>query len=161
MTNKKTEAPLAIKAEAAPLRITPSNYPELFRTRMGKREKRPLGDIFGLKNFGVNLTRLLPGGESALLHRHSRQDEFVFILEGTPTLVTGDAEVDLTPGMCAGFPAGGVAHHLVNRTARDVVYLEIGDRSPGDEGTYPNDDLKASFDPDGHWTFTHKDGRKY
>jgi uncharacterized cupin superfamily protein len=128
---------------------------------MSKREKRQLGDQFGLKNFGVNLTRLFPGGESALLHRHSKQDEFVYILQGEPTLVTDDGEVTLGPGMCAGFPAQGRAHQLVNRTALDVLYLEIGDRSAGDEGFYPADDLKAALGADGKWIFTHKDGTNY
>jgi uncharacterized cupin superfamily protein len=153
--------PLAIAAAAAPPRTRPSNYPEPFFSRMLKREKRPLGDLFGLKNFGVNLTRLAPGGESALLHRHSRQDELVYILEGEPTLVTDRGETLLRPGMCAGFPAAGLAHQLVNRTARDVVYLEIGDRSAGDEGSYPADDIKAALGPDGKWQFTHKDGTPY
>ncbi|WP_045836696.1 cupin domain-containing protein [Hyphomicrobium sp. 99] len=161
MADSKAKPPLAIAADAAPLRTKPSNYPEPFFSRMGKREKRPLGDIFGLKNFGVNLTTLLPGGESALLHRHSKQDEFVYILEGRPTLVTDQGEIELAPGICAGFPAAGIAHHLVNRTESDVVYLEIGDRTPGDEGSYPNDDLKASLGPDGKWIFTRKDGRPY
>lgn len=128
---------------------------------MANREKRPLGDMFGLRNFGVNLTRLKPGGESALLHRHSKQDEFVYILEGEPTLVMDAEEITLCPGMCAGFPANGVAHHLVNRTGRDVLYLEVGDRLAGDEGSYPRDDLRASLGPDGRWAFTHKDGRPY
>src|SRR5262249_47773211 len=119
------------------------------------------GDLFGLKNFGVNLTSLAPGGESALLHRHSRQDEFVFILEGEPTLVTDRGELKLSPGMCAGFAAGGIAHHLVNRTSEPVRYLEIGDRTSGDEGSYPSDDLKASLTSDGTWAFSHKDGRPY
>lgn len=153
--------PIAVEAAAAPPRTKPSNYPEPFFSRMGKREKRPLGELFGLKNFGVNLTRLKPGGESALLHRHSKQDEFVYIIEGNPTLVTDRGDVALAPGMCAGFAAGGIAHQLVNRSDRDVVYLEIGDRTPGDDGTYPADDLKAALGPDGKWQFTHKDGRPY
>ena len=153
--------PIAIAAADAPPRTKPSNYPEPFFSRMGKREKRPLGDLFGLKNFGVNLTRLRPGGESALLHRHSKQDEFVYILEGNPTLVTDRGEVALAPGMCAGFAAGGIAHQLVNRTDRDVVYLEIDDRTPGDDGAYPTDDLKAALGPDGKWQFAHEDGRPY
>ena len=160
MSEKKSGYPLAIRAADAPPRVKPSNYPEPFFSRMAKREKRPLGDLFGLKNFGVNLTRLAPGAESALLHRHSRQDEFVYILEGEPVLVTDQGEVQLSPGMCAGFAAGGVAHQLVNRTAHDVVYLEMGDRTPGDEGTYPHDDIQAVMGPSG-WTFTHKDGRPY
>jgi uncharacterized cupin superfamily protein len=153
-------APLAIVAAEAAPRARQSNYPEPFLSRMGKREKRPLGDVFGLKNFGVNITRLAPGGESALLHRHSKQDEFVYILEGRPVLVTDRGEVQLAPGMCAGFPAAGLAHQLVNRTASDVVFLEVGDRTPGDEGTYPADDIAAKLTPAG-WAFTHKDGSAY
>ena len=124
--------------------MKPSNYPEPFFSRMAGARSGQLGDVFGLKNFGVNLTRLAPGGESALLHRHSKQDEFVYILQGRPTLVTDAGEAELSPGMCAGFPAQGIAHQLVNRTGEDVVYLEIGDRTPGDEGSYPADDLQAS-----------------
>jgi len=161
MNDGRASRPIAIIAASAPPRAKPSNYPEPFFTRMTKREKRPLGDLFGLKNFGVNLTRLASGGESALLHRHSRQDEFIYVVEGEPTLVTDVDEVRLSPGMCAGFPAQGIAHQLVNRTDRDVVYLEIGDRTAGDEGSYPRDDLKASLGTDGTWTFTHKDGRAY
>jgi uncharacterized cupin superfamily protein len=157
----ESKLPIAIEAANAAPRTKPSNYPEPFFSRMGKREKHPLGDLFGLKNFGANLTRLKPGGESALLHRHSKQDEFVYILEGNPTLVTDQGEVALAPGMCAGFAAGGIAHQLVNRTDRDVVYLEIGDRTPGDDGAYPVDDLKAALGSGGKWQFTHKDGRPY
>jgi uncharacterized cupin superfamily protein len=155
---KPSEPAIAIDAASAPLRSRPSNYPEPFFSRMGRREKRPLGDVFGLRNFGVNLTTIHPGGESALLHR---QDEFVYILQGEPTLVTDKQELKLSPGMCAGFPAQGIAHQLVNRTDTAVVYLEIGDRTAGDEGSYPVDDLKAVLGPDGKWQFTHKDGRPY
>jgi uncharacterized cupin superfamily protein len=160
MSDGKTPPLAVVAADVAP-RTKPSNYPEPFFSRMARREKRQLGDVFGLTNFGVNLTRLDPGGESALLHRHTRQDEFVFILEGEATLVTEDAVMVLAPGMCAGFPAKGIAHQLVNRTDKPVVYLEIGDRTPADEADYPRDDLAASLGPDGKWRFTHKDGRPY
>jgi uncharacterized cupin superfamily protein len=153
--------PLAVLAAAVEPRKRPSNYPEPFAARVAGREKRALGDVFGLTNFGVNLTRLEPGAQSALLHRHSRQDEFVFILEGRPTLVTDEGDIALGPGMCAGFPAGGLAHQLVNRTDTVVLYLEIGDRAPGDSGEYPTDDLEARLAPDGRWAFFHKDGRPY
>ena len=153
--------PVAIRAADAPLRAKASNYPEPFASRMQGREKRPLGDLFGLVNFGVNLTRLKPGAVSALRHAHTKQDEFVYILEGAPTLVTDAGRTALSPGMCAGFKAGtGDAHHLCNETERDAVYLEIGDRAPGDEGSYPDDDIEARMS-DGRWRFTHKDGTPY
>ncbi len=128
---------LAIRAEEIPARQKVSSYPEPFRSRMHGRSKRQLGNAFGLQNFGVNMTELLPGGESSLMHRHTKQDEFVYILSGNPTLRTDEGEVVLAPGMCAGFSAGGVAHHLLNNTDDLVVYLEIGDRMAGDEGLSP------------------------
>ena len=153
--------PTALDAASVAPRTQPSNYPEPFATRMAGREKRALGDRFGLTNFGVNLTRLAPGAVSALRHAHTRQDEFVYILEGRPTLHTDEGPTPLAPGMCAGFKAGtGNAHRLVNETAEVVVYLEVGDRTPGDEGSYPDDDLVARR-ADDRWQFAHKDGTPY
>src|SRR5881394_1605695 len=94
-----------VAADAAP-RTKPTSYPEPFASRMRGRLKRPLGDLFGLTNFGVNLTRLAPGAVSALRHAHTRQDEFVYILRGHPLLHTDAGETALAPGMCAGFRAG-------------------------------------------------------
>ena len=160
--SKPSKFPVALKASEAPPRVKPTSYPEPFASRMSGRLKRPLGDLFGLANFGVNLTRLAPGAISALRHAHSKQDEFVFILEGEPTLHTDEGRTRLSPGMCAGFKSGtGNGHCLVNETEQDVVYLEIGDRTPDDEGSYPRDDLKASLGSDGKWIYTHKDGRPY
>jgi len=153
-----SSAPVAVVAAATAPRAKPSSYPEPFASRMEGREKRALGELFGLTNFGVNLTRLTPGAMSALRHAHTRQDEFVYVLQGHPTLRTDEGATGLAPGMCAGFKAGtGNGHHLVNETERDVLYLEIGDRMPGDEGTYPDDDLMAQM-VDGQWRFSHKDG---
>lgn len=157
----KAKSPVAMIAAEAPPRLKPSNYPEPFFSMMAKRVKHPLGDLFGLRNFGVNLTRLPPGAISALHHRHSRQDEFIYVLEGQPTLCIDTQETVLQPGMCAGFPAGGPAHHLVNRGTVDAVVLEVGDRIPGDAVSYPDDDIQAVLDGDGKWRFTHKDGASY
>jgi len=151
----------AVVAKSAAPRTKPSNYPAPFVARMSGRVKRPLGDLFGLQNFGVNLTTLAPGGSSALFHRHSRQDEFVYVLEGDLVLVTDNGEQHLHPGMCFGFPAGGTGHHLVNRSDNDATILEIGDRSAGDEVSYPSDDIQAVLGPDRRWVFTHKDGTPY
>ena len=151
----------AVEAATAPPRSTASNYPEPFASRMAGRTKRPLGELFGLRNFGVNLTTLAPGAVSTLHHRHSRQDEFVYVLAGEPTLLTDAGEERLRPGFCAGFPAGGTAHHLVNLTGEPVVLLEVGDRSPDDEVSYPEDDVRAELGPDGNWRFARKDGTPY
>ncbi len=153
--------PVAVLASAAPPRIKPSNYPEPFASRMQGRVKHPLGELFGLTNFGVNLVELPPGKVSALRHAHSKQDEWVYVVAGNPTLITNAGETELSPGMCAGFKGGsGDAHHLVNRGTTLALYLEVGDRTAGDTAEYPDDDLTA-VSIDGRWQFAHKDGTPY
>ncbi|MCG6932706.1 MAG: cupin domain-containing protein [Gallionella sp.] len=160
-THNEQNAPVAILAAQAPRRAKNTNYPEPFASRMAGREKRQLGDLFGLTNFGVNLTRLLPGGISALRHAHSRQDEFIYILQGNPVLITDAGETQLSPGMCAGFRYGtGNAHQLLNRSGEEVIYLEVGDRSAGDTVVYPDDDMQAAMVA-GKWQYSHKDGTPY
>ena len=156
-----TLTPSAIYAKNVAARSKPSTYPEPFAARMTGREKRALGDLFGLSNFGVNLTRLAPNAPSALRHAHSKQDELVYILAGHPILVTDEGWTRLSPGMVMGFKAGsGNAHCLINDTTEEVVYLEVGDRMAGDEVSYPDDDLAARV-VDGQWQFRHKNGEPY
>ncbi len=109
----------------------------------------------------MNLTELSPKSISALLHAHSKQDEFIYVISGYPTLVTDEGLTQLSPGMCAGFKAGtGMGHKLVNDSDETVVYLEVGDRTADDEVSYAEDDLKA-VRINGAWQFVHKDGQAY
>ena len=71
----ETHHPIALRASDVPVRAQRSIYPEPFASMMAGRDKRQLGEAFGLANFGVNLTTLAPGAMSALRHAHSRQDE--------------------------------------------------------------------------------------
>jgi uncharacterized cupin superfamily protein len=119
-----------------------TDYPQPFRSQVAGRHRVVLGDPLGLSNFGVNLTTLAPGASSALRHWHSRQDEFVYVVEGELTLVTDAGETLLTPGMCAGFPQGVAdGHRLINRSDRPASYLEVGDRSGGDAIDYSDEDM--------------------
>jgi uncharacterized cupin superfamily protein len=138
-----------------------TGYPEPYRSRVAGRHRRRLGDAAGLKNFGVNLTRLDPGAESSMRHWHVKQDEFIYVLEGEITLVTDAGRQKLGPGMAAGFPAGKAdGHQLVNETKAPALYLEIGDRTPDDSASYPDVDLAVRM-IDGKWVFTHKDGSPF
>lgn len=161
--NKESFPAAVLALDVAP-RTLKSHYPEPYASMMDKRVKRTLGELFGLKNFGVNLTQVLPGGVSALKHAHAKQDEFIYIISGHPVLQTDAGDTQLAPGMVAGFAAGGTAHRLTNPTQEVVTYLEVGDRTPGDEVTYPDDDIAAKLVEDEkgkHWAFFHKDGTPY
>jgi uncharacterized cupin superfamily protein len=152
--------PPALDPRDVPAR-THSGYPEPFRSRVLPREKRPLGDALGLRRFGVNLTTLAPGRESSMRHWHSNEEEFVYLIEGEVVLRTDEGEQLLTPGCCAGFPAGtGNGHQLVNRGSVPAVYLEIGTRDPADAVVYPDVDLL--WNPPGQpQRYTRRDGTPY
>ncbi|HYW18287.1 MAG TPA: cupin domain-containing protein [Nodularia sp. (in: cyanobacteria)] len=152
---------MIINPENVPSRTT-SIYPDKFKPMVFGRVKQALGNAAGLKNFGVNLVTLAPGSCSALRHWHTRQDEFIYIIEGEVTLVTDAGAQILSPGMMAGFPGGEEdGHQLVNRSNAVVVYLEIGDRTPDDQVYYPDNDLIAQRGADGHTIFIHQDGTLY
>lgn len=139
-----------------------SGYPQIFKAAVEGRAKWALTDALGLSQFGVNITELAPGAQSALRHWHSHEDEFVYILAGTPTLLTNSGEQLLGPGMALGFP-GGVedGHCLVNRTEEGVLILEVGSRHDEDEGNYPDDDLKCLAGRYQNPRFVHKNGEPY
>ena len=159
-TEKPATLPMLNPADVA-VRTT-SIYPtEELRSLTQGRSKQALGDALGLQTFGVNLVRLEPGAMSSVRHWHTRQDEFIYVLEGELTLVTENCEKALAAGLCAGFPAGKPdGHHLINRTDRVAVYLEVGDRLPGDEAHYPDEDLAARATR-GSYEFSHEDGTPY
>jgi len=142
--------------------VTSSSYPEPYRSRMGNRDKRRLGDRFGLTQFGANLVTLGAGGQSALRHWHSREDELVYIISGELVLVTDAGEQVVSAGMVVGFPGSSQdAHHFINRSGAPAQYLEMGSRIEEDMAYYPDDDLKWQVLEDGNWIGVHKDGTRY
>jgi uncharacterized cupin superfamily protein len=153
--------PPALDPQTVPARGG-SSYPAPFRAAVEARQKRPLGDATGLTQFGVNLVELPPGCWSAQRHWHTHEDEFVYVLDGELTLVTDAGEQILRPGVAAGFPAGTPdGHHLINRTSRPAVYLEVGTRRDDlDECVYPDIDMAVS-QQGGRQMFVRKTGEPY
>ena len=136
-------------------------YPQPHRSVTDGREKAALGNVAGLTQFGVNLTRLKPGAASALRHWHDNEDEFVYVLEGAVTLIQDEGETLLRPGDAAGFKAGVPnGHHLVNKTDLDAIYLEIGTRAERECAHYSDHDLVAVKDGK-DFKYTRKSGEPY
>jgi uncharacterized cupin superfamily protein len=141
----------------APVR-TGSRYPAPYDVPCRDRHRLQLGDAGGLTQFGVNLLTLKPGVWSSQRHWHRQEDEFVYILSGEAVLVTDAGEEVMRAGDCAAFPAGEQnGHHLINRSAADVVLLEIGTRTGTDTGVYS--DIDMLFDM--RRGFSRKDGTSY
>ena len=151
----------ALEAQAVEA-VSKCGYPEPHYSKVMPREKRRLGDAFGLTKIGVNRTTLLPGKISALRHWHTAEDELVYVLQGEVDLETDAGVEALRAGMCAGFPAlTGNAHRFVNRSAEDVLLLVVGDRTAGDEVSYPDVDMHGRMGADGRYVFSRKDGTPY
>jgi len=140
-----------------------TNYPAPFQSIVSGRSRQRVGNASGLTNFGVNLTTLEPGSQSALRHWHSAQDEFIYVVQGELWLVTDDGEQVLTAGEMAGFAAGVAnGHHLVNRSDQLAIYLEVGNRTSPDQVNYPDQDLKyVPVDTGGDRVFTRKNDHSY
>jgi uncharacterized cupin superfamily protein len=136
------------------------NYPPPFNAPCLGSTWRRLGRAAGLTAFGVNLSRIPPGVWSSQRHWHSHEDEFVMVIEGELTLVTDAGEETLGPGDCAAFKAGDPdGHHLVNRSDRDAVVLEVGNSVPElDRCDYPDIDMVAE---PGNPAYVHRDGTSY
>jgi uncharacterized cupin superfamily protein len=138
-----------------------SGYPPPFDELVRGRFRKRLGDAGGLTQFGVNLCRLAPGSASSQRHWHTAEDELVYMLEGEAVLVEDEGETVLRPGDAATFKAGvRNGHHIVNRSDRDVLLLEIGTRSLNDYGEYSDIDMKFEM-KDGVDRYLHKDGTPY
>jgi uncharacterized cupin superfamily protein len=140
---------------------TKSVYPDPWHSITDGREKAALGDVVGLTQFGVNLTRLKPGAASALRHWHEAEDEFVYVLQGEIMLIEEGGTAVLQAGDAAGFKAGTAnGHHLVNRSQRDAVYLEVGTRAKRERAHYPDVDLVYDRDESG-FRFSRRSGEPY
>jgi uncharacterized cupin superfamily protein len=151
-------ATIVAKDEAA--RVT-TIYPSQYAASIKGREKRVLGDAFGLSQFGVNLTLLQPGASSSERHWHKIEDEFIYVVDGEITLVDEAGEHLLKTGMCAGFKAGVPnGHKLVNKSAAPATYLEIGTRSAEELATYPDADM-IGIKENHKFRFTRRDGTPF
>lgn len=148
-----------IDVSAAPKR-TGTGYPPEFNVPCAERVRHRLGDAGGLTDFGVNLMHLPPGCWSSQRHWHSNEDEFVYVLEGELTLVEEDGATVLRAGDCAAFRKdSGNGHHLINKSDRVAIYLDVGTRSPAsDVVTYSDIDMKLT---QAEGRFVHKDGTPY
>ena len=132
-------------------------YPSPFDEPCRARERKRLGDVAGLTQFGVNLLRLPPGAWSSQRHWHDGEDEFVVMLSGEAVLVEDEGRTLLRAGDCAAWPKGSTnGHHLRNESESDCVFICVGGGT-NTGGGYSDIDMMWTAD-DG---FVHKDGSPY
>lgn len=148
------------KGAVAPV-TGPSPYPAPHSLPTGRMRWWPVSDTGGLTQFGAAIESLEPGAQSSQRHWHEAEDEFLYVLDGTVTVVEDAREQALAPGDVACWPAGlANAHCLINRTDRPVTYLIVGTRARDDACHYPDIDLHYTR-RDGVRIMSRKDGTPY
>jgi uncharacterized cupin superfamily protein len=146
---------------AAVPEVARTGYPEPLKRIVEGRLARRLGDAGGLTQFGVNLVRLKPGAASSQRHWHEKEDEFLYMLEGELVLIENEGETIMRPGDAVAWKAGVPnAHHLINRSNADGVFLVVGTRASNERAHYPDVDLAMVQDASGV-RFTRKSGEPY
>ena len=92
-----------------------------------------LGAHLGLQSIGIHHMRLLPGRRTSLPHAESHEDEFVYVIAGTPDVWLDGVLHRLAPGDAVGFPAGtGMAHAFLNNSEAEVQLLVVGNADMAD-----------------------------
>jgi len=140
-----------------------TSYPPHLNEPCKTRIARRLSDAGAITQFGVHHVTLPPGCWASQRHHHSAEDEFVYILSGHPSLIDNNGETSLAPGDSCAHPAGDDnAHHLINKTETEVVFLVIGSRTPEiDHCRYPDVDLDLPANGTPNRVKYHKDGTPY
>ena len=137
-------------------------YPPPYDKPCRPRVRQKLGDAANLDQFGVNLLTLPPGAWSSQRHWHTKEDEFVYVLEGEVTLETEAGEELLRAGECAGFKAGDPnGHCLKNLSGKVALVLEVGTRAKGGDVVYYADLDMMTAPDDAEFPYQHRDGTPY
>lgn len=141
---------------------TDNPFPKVFHEKMGDSEWRGLSDNFGLSQFGTNIEVIRPSGSSGLKHRHTKSEEFIYILSGELILEYGDEIYPMSAGMCIGFKANeALGHRLINRSNENAKFLVVGSRIEGDKVDYVEDDMQWIVKENGDWVAAKKTGELY
>ncbi len=120
--------------------------------RFGAMDQRRLSDAGELSQFGAYEETLAPGAQSSERHWHEEEDEFLFVLTGTPTLVDNDGDHPLTPGDAVTWKAGVPnAHCIINRSTAPCSYLIVGTRVERDIVHYPDSGHTMFHQPPDWW----------
>ena len=155
-----TKRPNVLRAGSVPSVYCQNNYPATF-ANLGDAWDIALSDAGGLTQFGAFLETLHPGGQTSLRHWHEEEDEFLYVLDGTVTLLEDGGPQLIGPGTCVCWPAKVPnAHCLRNDGDQPATLFIAGSRLVEDACYYFDIDLYYSHHKKLR-TFAHKDNTPY
>ena len=112
----------------------------------------PFGKHFGLKRIGIHHELLSPGRRTSYPHAEADEEEFVYVIAGTPDVWIDGELFALKPGDGVGFPNGtGISHTFINNTSSDVRLLVVGEKISGSKVYYPKNPERRQEIGDKWW----------
>ena len=120
-----------------------------------------MGKATGLRRTGVNLARIAPGKEAFPYHSHWQEEEWIYIVEGRGLARIDGAEYEVGPGDFMAFPTPGVAHHLTNPFAEELVYLMGGENHATEIADFPDQGKRVFRHAKGADVFDLADARPF
>ena len=115
-----------------------------------ERIRKSLGDAVGLNNIGIHLISVEPGKDTTEYHKHYYEEECIYVLSGSGSLIIEGESIPFEKGDFVGFPANTAAHSLKNTGSETLVFLVMGQRLEQDVADYPNQN-KRLYRNSGQW----------
>ena len=108
-----------------------------------------LGPLVGASALGMTVYELNEGNSICPYHYEYPEEEWLIVLEGTPTLRDPDGEHELAPGDLVCFPTGPEgAHKVTNRAAERVLVAMLSTKAKTSVAVYPDSDKVGVFTED-------------
>jgi uncharacterized cupin superfamily protein len=118
---------------------------EEFDVERGPIRMRNLGRRLGSELLGATIFQAEPG-TAGVYHLHHANEEWLIILEGTPTLRTPAGEHELRPGQTVVFRRGADgAHAISNYSGRSARWLMFSTMNHPDVCEYPDAEVIGVF----------------
>jgi uncharacterized cupin superfamily protein len=114
---------------------------------------RAIGRAAGLLAIGLHVKRVPPGHRTSWPHAESKEEEFVYVLEGEVEAWIDGTLYPMKAGDLAAFPSGtGICHTFINNGPREATLLVGGEANKADNRIfYPRHPQRRADMPWSHW----------
>jgi uncharacterized cupin superfamily protein len=119
------------------------------------------GKRIGASRLGMTIYELPPGHGICPYHFEWTDEEWLFVLEGVPTLRTPEGERELEPGDVVCFPCGPDGAHLVRAGAETARVGIISTKNDVGVAEYPDSDKVGVWVNGTHYMLRRSDHLDY
>ncbi len=120
----------------------------VYRLDLDEHGELNVREAIGAERIGATVYELAPGKRICPYHWHVAEEEWLYVIRGTPTLRTPDGERVLREGDVVVFPVGpDGAHAVTNATDEPVRVMMISSRAEFEMCVYPDSGKVGVWSP--------------